>query len=70
VDGKDDLHTLPFMSKINWDSVTAVFKEIGYEGDFTYECGAFFNRIPNELMLSAARFSVDVGRCLMGKIQG
>lgn len=69
VDGKDDLHTLPFMSKINWDSVTAALKEIGYEGDLTYECGGFFGRIPNELMLSAARFSVDVGRYLIDKIQ-
>lgn len=68
VDGKDDLHTLPYMSKVNWDSVTAALKEIGYEGDFTYECGSFFKNIPNELMLPAAKFSAEVGRHLISKI--
>ena len=69
VDGKDDLHTLPFMSKINWNSVTEALKEIGYEGDFTYECGEFFRNIPKELMIPAARFSADVGRYLIDKIK-
>ena len=68
VDGKDDLHTLPFVSHVNWNSVTAALKEIGYEGDITYECGGFFRNLPNELLRSAARYSVDVGRYLIGKI--
>ena len=37
VDGKDDLHTLPYFSKINWDSVCSALKEIGYSGWVTLE---------------------------------
>jgi len=69
VDGKADLHTLPFQSKTNWDSVCAALKEIDYEGDFTYEAGAFCTRIPTELLPSAAKFMVDTGRYLIGKIK-
>ena len=69
VDGKDDLHTMPYCSKINWDSVCAALKEIGYEGDFTYEIGGFFNSIPKELLLPAAKLSVATGRHLISKIK-
>ena len=69
VDGKDDLHTMPYCSKINWDSVCAALKEIGYEGDFTYEIGGFFSPLPKELLLPAAKFSVATGRHLISKIK-
>ena len=69
VDGKDDLHTMPYCSKINWDSVCAALKEIGYEGDFTYEIGGFFAPLPKELLLPAAKFSVATGRHLISKIK-
>lgn len=69
VDGKGDLHTLPYCSKINWDSVCSALKEIGYEGDFTYEIGGFFTSLPKELLLPAAKFSVATGRHLISKIK-
>ena len=68
VDGKDDLHTLPYLSKINWDSVCAALKEIGYEGDLTFEAGAFVNPLPKELSLAAGKFMVATGRHLISKI--
>ena len=68
VDGKADLHTLPYFSKINWDSVCAALKEIGYEGDFTYEAGNFVNPLPKELCRPAADFMVATGRHLINKI--
>ena len=68
VDGKDDLHTLPYFSKINGDSVCAALKEIGYEGDLTFEAGAFVNPLPKELSLAAGKFMVATGRHLISKI--
>ena len=68
VDGKDDLHTLPYFSKINWDSVCAALKEIGYEGDLTFEAGNFVNPLPKELSRPAADMMVAVGRHLISKI--
>ena len=68
VDGKDDLHTLPYFSKINWDRVCAALKEIGYEGDLTFEAGNFVNPLPTELCRPAADMMVAVGRHLISKI--
>ena len=69
VDGKDDLHTLPYFSKINWDRVCAALKEIGYEGDLTFEAGNFVNPLPRELCRPAADMMVAVGRHLINKIE-
>ena len=69
VDGKDDLHTLPYFSKINWDSVCAALKEIGYDGDLTFEAGAFVDPLPVELSRPAADMMVAVGRHLIKKIK-
>lgn len=69
VDGIDDLHTLPYFSKIHWDSVCAALKEIGYTGDLTFEAGNFVNPLPTELASPAAKFMVATGRHLIDKIK-
>jgi sugar phosphate isomerase/epimerase len=69
VDGKADLHTLPYFANMNWDGICAALKEIGYEGDFTYEAGGFVKALPQELLAPAAKFMVATGRHLVGKIQ-
>lgn len=69
VDGIDDLHTLPYFSKIHWDSVCNALREIGYEGDLTFEAGNFVNPLPTELAAPAARFMVATGRHLIDKIK-
>ena len=69
VDLVDDLHTLPYLAKINWDSVCATLKEIGYEDDFTFEAYNFLKPIPRELVIPAAKFMVKTGRHLINKIQ-
>lgn len=69
VDGMDDLHTLPYFSKINWDDVCAALKEIGYTGDLTFEAGGFVETLPAELSAPAAKFMVATGRHLIEKIK-
>lgn len=69
VDGREDLHTLPYLSKVDWDSVCAALKEIGYEGDLTFEAANFVNPLPTELAAPAAKFMVATGRHLINKIK-
>ena len=57
------------MGTVPWEKVMRALKEIGYEGDFTYEIGGFFNSIPKELLLPAAKLSVATGRHLISKIK-
>lgn len=37
-----DLHTLPYMGKIDWDAVTRALAQVDYDGDFTYEVGGVY----------------------------
>ncbi|MDL2229018.1 sugar phosphate isomerase/epimerase [Treponema sp. OttesenSCG-928-L16] len=63
--GVMDDHTLPFAGLINWEALMKVLKEIGYEGDFTYEIHRFTQRLPDELIDEALRFSVSVAKYLV-----
>ena len=65
VDGIDDTHTLPFYGVINWPEVMKALKDIGYQGDFTYECAGFFARQPKELILPTMKHMAEVGRYLI-----
>ena len=43
-----------------------LLKEIGYEGDFTYEVHGFFSGLPDELRVRAGKFAYEVGQYLIG----
>ena len=47
----------------------ASLKEIGYDGDFTYEANNFLRVLPDELLLSGARHMAETGRYLMNKMK-
>lgn len=68
VDGILDTHTLPYYGIIDWDSIMSALKEIGYQGDFTFESESFLRNLPRELMPEAAKFMAQVGRYLMRKV--
>ncbi len=68
VDGTNDSHTLPLYGNVNWDKVTSALKEIGYEGDFTFEADCFMEKLPEELYPHGINYMEKVGRYLVGKI--
>ena len=68
-DYKRDLHLLPYFSKINWDEIAESLSKIGYNGDFTFEIGSFFKRLPDELFLDALIFAQKTGRHIISKIK-
>ena len=70
VDYISDLHTLPYQGKMNWAEITKALKEIGYEGDFTYEAGNFLLGYPDEFLNLPIRFMVETGRFLISQIEG
>lgn len=69
VDGINDLHTLPGVSKINWDEVCKALAEIDYKGEFTYEADNFFRGFDKEFYPEVAAFMCKVGRSLISKIE-
>ena len=68
VDGKEDLHTLPFYGINDWDKFTKALRDMGYRGNFTYEASNFMRNLPDELMPSSLKFAADMGRYLISKI--
>lgn len=68
-DNFNDSHTLPYMSKMDWDDILKALGEIDYQGNFTYEADNFLEGFPNDLLPACERFMHDVGRAMMKKIE-
>lgn len=64
----DDTHTLPYLGKHNWKAICKALKEIGYEGDFTFEIPGFTGMFEKDMMQEALAFSAKMGRHLIGEI--
>lgn len=64
--GLEDSHLIPFVGgSTKWEEIMPLLKEIGYEGDFTYECHGFFRHIPDDLRITAGKFSYQIGMYLI-----
>ena len=71
-DTQQDLHTLPFQSRIDFEEVTQALADIGYEGDITLEADAFYGTIPaarKELHQAAATYMCAVARTIRSMVQ-
>ncbi|MBQ2715579.1 MAG: sugar phosphate isomerase/epimerase, partial [Clostridia bacterium] len=65
-DGREDDHYLPFVrGNTNWEEIMPLLKEIGYDGDFTYEVHGFYSKIPDDLRIEAGKLGYKVGMYLM-----
>lgn len=63
--GMHDNHLLPYFGEIHWEEILCTLKNIGYNGDFTFETGMNFNRIPEELVDAALKYAEKVGRYMI-----
>ena len=69
VDYLDDLHTLPGLSKLNFNAICRALAEVDYKGEFTLEADAFLRDLPNEVLPTAARLMADVARHWADRIE-
>lgn len=80
--GDKDSHLAPFLGTLNLDSVMNGLSEIGYDGYFTFEVGAFFSpkktrrqytrderlaSAPIELRDAFERYLYELGKCILEK---
>lgn len=68
-DNLHDSHNLPYLMKMDWDSILKALGEIDYKGHFTYEAANFVNGFPEDLIPACMRFAHDVGRSMVRKIE-
>ena len=67
VDYHTDKHNMPFMEKLEWESICTALGEIGYDGDFTFEADNFLFKFPNELKADACALMAKTGRYLISR---
>ncbi len=69
-DYKDDMHTLPGLSEMNWEEITKALAEVDYQGDFTLETNHFFDSFETEEeMKTGLKLSEIIGRKMINKIE-
>ncbi len=67
-DGREDLHTLPYTSKLGWDLILKAIADTGYSGCFTLEADSFFMNLPDEAIPAALKLMEITGRSMIKKI--
>lgn len=69
-DYKDDMHTLPGLSEMNWSEITKALADINYSGDFTFETDHFFDSLNTvEETELGLKLSELIGRKLIKEIE-
>ena len=69
VNYREDLHTLPGVSRLNWNAICYALAEIGYMGDFTLECEGFPRNFDTEYLPTVLRFMADTARYYANKTE-
>lgn len=63
---QSDDHFVPFVRGTTpWEELMPLLKEIGYDGDFTYEIHGIMAKIPDELRVKMGKYCYDVGMYLI-----
>ena len=67
-DHHHDLHTMPFMGALNWDSITTALADIRYAGDITLEADRFMTSLPEHALPEAAHLMCTVAKHLRDEV--
>ncbi len=67
-DYRGDRHFLPYQGKQNWSEVCAALREIGYEGDLSFEILHYIDKFPSETTPAALKFACTLGRYMISRI--
>lgn len=59
--GEMDEHLPPFFGNIDWKKMVHCLREIGYEGDFTYEIQNITRNLPDENRDTLIRYLAELG---------
>lgn len=63
--GERDEHTAPFYGNIDWPPIIQTLREIGYDGDLTFEAHTFIRRVPESCKNDAVRLLCNIGHTLL-----
>jgi sugar phosphate isomerase/epimerase len=69
VDYVNDLHTIPYLGRINWYQVIEALADIDYKGEFTMESDAFLAPYPTDYLPIATKFMADTTKYLANRLE-
>lgn len=69
-DFKGDRHLMPYFGNFDWDKICGALKEIGYDGELTFEIFGTLRKLPSGALFDALVFARKIGDILIEKIGG
>ncbi|MBQ8382487.1 MAG: sugar phosphate isomerase/epimerase [Clostridia bacterium] len=69
-DFMEDQHILPYQGHADWADILSALREVGYAGAFTFEADNFLRQVPEAVLPTALKLMVEVGRYMIGQIEG
>lgn len=60
-----DSHIIPYTGELNWESIMKSLKNIGYDGELTFEIFCYLKKFPDVLVPDALKLAVSIGRHLI-----
>lgn len=60
-----DRHILPYTGDLNWKAIMTSLRNIGYDGDLTFEIFNYLKKFPDDLIPDALKFAVSIGKYLI-----
>lgn len=67
---RTDDHVVPGHGHLDWNGVTRALADIGYTGDITFEVLNIYRAYDDAFLPVSAKYLHDVGRYLIGKVEG
>lgn len=68
--GLYDQHYCPFYGRCDWQGITRALREIGFDGDLTFEVASFARGLPEAMIVPALRVCLTAGDTLLHMVQG
>lgn len=69
-DFMEDQHILPYQGHADWADILTALREVGYKGPFTFEADNFLRQVPEAILPTAVRMMAELGRYMIGQIEG
>lgn len=67
-DGRDDQHLAPYMGRLDWDRFVKGIREVGYQGNLSFETFNALNVFDDELMPDVLKLIAATGRMFARRI--
>ena len=68
-DGVDDIHNIPMIGKLNWESICKALKEVDYQGTFSLEADTYPRYFGKDLIKESCSMMLTVCRHLIKKYE-